>query len=67
MRNSHFQCFLVAVCGMALLLPHNAVASDVLEPPHAVSSFTAATEARYPFRENMYEPLTLPDGRIVAL
>ncbi len=35
--------------------------------PTIVSTFTAAPGAKYPFRENMYEPLLLPDGRILAL
>jgi hypothetical protein len=35
--------------------------------PHAVSTFTAAPGAHYPFRENMYEPLALPDGHVMAL
>jgi hypothetical protein len=35
--------------------------------PQVVSSFEAKPRARYPFRENMYRALQLPDGRIVAL
>jgi hypothetical protein len=35
--------------------------------PQIVSTFTAEPAARYPYRENMYEPITLPDGRIESL
>jgi hypothetical protein len=36
-------------------------------PPRIVSQFTAAQGAHYPFRENMYRALQLPDGRVMAL
>jgi hypothetical protein len=42
-------------------------ASNIPNVPQEVSRFAAAPEAHYPFRENMYEPLSLPDGRVVAL
>jgi hypothetical protein len=38
-----------------------------VSPPQIVSTFTAAGGTVYPFRENMYEPVLLPDGRILAL
>src|SRR5580658_2768667 len=44
-----------------------AKAANQPAPPVVVSAFTAEPGAKYPFRENMYEPLALPDGRIIAL
>lgn len=38
-----------------------------VEPPRIVSSFTADSGAHYPFRQNMYRALQLPDGKIIAL
>ncbi len=38
-----------------------------IKPPEIVSTFTASLKAHYPFRENMYRALQLPDGEIVAL
>ena len=35
--------------------------------PQIVSTFTAEPGAKYPYRQNMYEPITLPDGRIESL
>lgn len=37
------------------------------EPPQVVSTFTATPGAQYPFRENMYRVLQLPDGCVIAL
>jgi hypothetical protein len=37
------------------------------EKPRVVSSFQAEPGAGYPFRENMYRALLLPDGRLLAL
>lgn len=37
------------------------------QAPHIVSQFSAAPGEGYPFRQNMYRALQLPDGRIVAL
>lgn len=42
-------------------------ASPVPRPPRIVSSFTAASATHYPFRQNMYRALQLPDGKIIAL
>ena len=61
----------VAIVATTLVLlcfaPDPVGASNIPKAPHQVSSFTAAPEAHYPFRENMYEPLALPDGRVAAL
>src|SRR5437879_1982029 len=57
----------VACAAWAATQSSTSAAADTPLPPQAVSSFTADPEARYPFRENMYEAVTLPDGRIVAL
>jgi len=38
-----------------------------VEAPRIVSTFTAEPGAHYPFRQNMYRALQLPDGRIIAL
>lgn len=35
--------------------------------PRIVSTFTAEPGTKYPYRENMYEPVALPDGRIESL
>jgi hypothetical protein len=45
----------------------NAHAKTSVKPPEIVSSFRASPGAHYPFRENMYRALQLPDGEIVAL
>jgi hypothetical protein len=37
------------------------------ETPRVVSVFQATPESHYPFRENMYRALQLPDARVVAL
>jgi hypothetical protein len=37
------------------------------EKPRVVSSFTAEPGAKYPFRQNIYRALLLPDGRLIAL
>lgn len=63
---STFLLFVVCAAWAATQNSTSAAANTPL-PPQAVSSFTADPEARYPFRENMYEAVTLPDGRIVAL
>jgi hypothetical protein len=63
---STFLLFVVCVA-WAATQNATAAAADTPLPPQAVSSFTADPEARYPFRENMYEAVMLPDGRIVAL
>jgi hypothetical protein len=55
---------LCLVCGSSAARPSSTKKANA---PHAVSSFTAAPGAHYPFRENMYEPLALPDGRVMAL
>jgi len=56
-----------------LFVPPAAVASPESNPspppptPHIVSQFTAAPGEHYPFRQNMYRALLLPDGKIIAL
>lgn len=37
------------------------------EKPRIVSSFTAEPGSHYPFRQNMYRALLLPDSRLIAL
>lgn len=37
------------------------------QPPQIVASFPNAPGSHYPFRQNMYRVLQLPDGRIIAL
>lgn len=59
-------CLLLVASTAAGLLPEPAHAVDSPKVPHAVSTFTAAPEAHYPFRENMYKPLALPNGRVIA-
>jgi hypothetical protein len=46
---------------------HAASQTKPVEPPRIVSSFTAEPGAHYPFRQNMYRALQLPDGKIIAL
>jgi len=41
--------------------------SNPPEPPQTVSSFTAVAGAHYPFRQNMYRAMQLPNGKIIAL
>src|SRR3954464_11815858 len=60
------QAALIAVISFAAFVPSGS-ASRNLQAPETVAQFAAAPEAHYAFRENMYEPLALPDGRIVAL
>src|SRR5262249_26966756 len=38
-----------------------------VQKPRVVSSFQAEPGATYPFRENMYRALQLPDGTLLAL
>lgn len=58
--------FILSLLGPGALYPTPAFGQNI-EAPHAVSTFTAAPGAHYPFRENMYEPVALPDGRVMAL
>ena len=66
MKTCHFKIVVLAICACGPIAGSAAGPGRPL-PPQAVSNFTAAPEAHYPFRENMYEAVTLPDGRIVAL
>jgi hypothetical protein len=43
------------------------ITSNGIEAPRVVSAFPAAPESHYPFRQNMYRALQLPDGRVIAL
>jgi hypothetical protein len=47
----------------SLAVPSEAVRAH---PPRVVSSFHAEQSARYPFPQNMYRALHLPDGPIIA-
>src|ERR1700722_3259024 len=65
---SAFKRVLLA-CGLALsgCASSQKSAQDVniaAAPPQIVSTFTAEPGTKYPYRENMYEPITLLDGRI---
>jgi len=53
----------LSVCGFAKVRDTRVVPLA----PQVVSSFAAAPGAHYPFRENMYRALQLPDGPIIAL
>jgi hypothetical protein len=60
-------CLLV-VCGpVAAYGADSGQSRNHPEPPRIVSSFTAVPGAHYPFRENMYRPMQLPNGKIIAL
>ena len=64
----------IFLCGLwgGLFFPTGAalagpVGADNAKPPMIVSTFIAEPGTKYPYRQNMYEPLALPDGRILAL
>lgn len=59
---------LLIVCGpVALYGADLSPSPNHPEPPRIVSSFTASPGAHYPFRENMYRAMQLPNGKIIAL
>ena len=75
MRTFTRALLLTLFAGFAFVQTQNQVGAQEQTPvmdqktdaPHAVSAFTAVPGAHYPFRENMYEPVALPDGRVMAL
>jgi hypothetical protein len=69
MRYFFIPCLLaVTLAATTPLLAADVVASSAKSvEPRIVSSFTADPGAHYPFRQNMYRALLLPDGKIIAL
>src|ERR1700744_3208777 len=57
----------LALCGCNVAQKPLPDANAGAAPPQIVSTFTAQAGKKYPYRENMYEPLALPDGRIESL
>jgi hypothetical protein len=60
-RQQLISLLVTAVAGLCIATAH------AVEPPRVVSKFEAEPGAAYPFRQNMYRALQLPDGRLIAL
>ncbi len=58
----------LTLCLMVIAAAHLASAQqNTIEAPHPVSVFPFPPEAQYPFRQDMYRAMQLPDGRVIAL